>query len=303
MKRREFIKTGTAVTGLMASMEISSLLAEGEKQSTQTGISEADNRSTEYLSRVKKGRFLPNLPVPGKSYTVSPMPLKERIKRKVVPQKGFCSISPGSSVRDALTSGNGKMNIELMGEPYSEQILFHHEELLMPWKKPIEAPNVASIFPQIRKLILDGKTNEAVALAVKQMNESPLKQDTEPHLTVPAFLMKLNISETSSVRNYLRTLNFESNEIKVIWSDKQGDWLRQTFASRPDNVVVQKIIAPLGKTCTLRISLEKSAQWSLVSGMDWGATRSIGSTNPDMAAFSDLIQEQKRLAPKGVEAN
>ena len=49
--------------------------------------------------------------------------------------------------------------------------------------------------------------------------------------------------------------------------------------------------------------MEKSAQWSMVSGMDWGATRGIGSTDPDMAAFTDLIKKQKELAPKGIEAN
>lgn len=303
MKRRNFIKTSAAVTGLVASMQISPLMASEETESTQLENLQADNRSKDYLNNVRKGQFPPKPPVVGKQYSVSPMPLKERIKRKIVPQKGFCSVTPGKNVREALISGNGKMNIELMGEPYSEQILFHHEELMMPWKKPVEAPNVASIFPQVRKLILDGKTNEAVALAVKQMNESQIKQDTEPHLTVPAFLMKVDIPKTNLVKNYLRTLNFESNEIKVVWSDKTGDWLRQIFVSRPDNVVVQKVTAPLGKTFSLRISLEKSAQWSLISGMDWGATRSIGSTNPDMAALTDLLQEQKRLAPKGVEAN
>ena len=49
------------------------------------------------------------------------------------------------------------MTIELMGDPYSEQILFHHESLLMPWKRPLEAPKVADIFPQVRQLVLDGK--------------------------------------------------------------------------------------------------------------------------------------------------
>jgi alpha-L-fucosidase 2 len=303
MKRREFIKTGAAVTGFVASMEISPLLAKDEKQSSNIGNQKIDNRSAKYLNRVQKEKRLPKLPVVGKSYSVSPMPLKERVKQKIVPQKGFCSVAPGSSVREALISGNGRMNIELMGEPYSEQILFHHEELLMPWKKPIEAPNVANIFPQVRQLILDGKTNEAVALALKHLNESPLKQDTEPHLTVPAFLMKLIVPETSSVKNYLRTVNFENGEIKIFWTDKNGSWLRQTFVSRPDNVVVQKLTAPIGKKISVKISLEKSAQWSMVSGMDWGATRSIGSTDPDMAAFTDLIAEQKKLAPKGVEAN
>jgi alpha-L-fucosidase 2 len=112
-----------------------------------------------------------------------------------VPQRGFCSIAPGNLVSESLTSGNGAMNIELMGDPYAEQILFHHESLLMPWKRPLEAPKVADIFPQVRQMALDGRHREAMTLAVQRMNESPIKQNTEPHLTIPAFLMQLDFSE------------------------------------------------------------------------------------------------------------
>ena len=110
------------------------------------------------------------------------------------------------------------MNIELMGDPYSEQILFHHESLLMPWKRPLEAPKVADIFPQVRQMVLDGRHREAMKLAVQRMNEGPIKQNTEPHRTIPAFLMQLDFPKTASVKNYLRTVNFENSEIKVHWT-------------------------------------------------------------------------------------
>jgi len=302
MKRRNFVKTSAAAAGLLGSLEISPLLAAAEKESPKTGEPSEDNRPAEYLDRVQGDPFLPKLPEVGRSYPISPMPLAERVSRKIVPQRGFCSIAPGDLVSEALTCGNGAMNIELMGDPYSEQILFHHESLLMPWKRPLEAPNVADIFPQVRQLALDGKNSEAIALALQHMNEGPIKQDTEPHLTIPAFLMKLDLPKSASVSNYLRTVNFENSEIKVIWTDEHGDWIRHTFTSRPDNVVVQWLTAPEGKTMNIRISLQKSAEWSMCSGMDWGARRGIGTTDPDMKAFVQLASVQKKLAPKGIEA-
>ena len=208
MKRRKFVKTSAAVAGLMGSLEISPLFAEAEQESPKTGALLADNRQAEYLKRVRGVPFLPKPPAAGRSYPIPPMPLAERIRRKIVPKRGFCSIAPGEMVSQALTSGNGAMSIELMGDPYSEQILFHHESLLMPWKRPLEAPNVADIFSQVRQMALDGKNKEAIALALQHMNEGPIKQDTEPHLTIPAFMMQLNLPKTTSVRNYLRTVNF-----------------------------------------------------------------------------------------------
>ncbi|HLP18412.1 MAG TPA: glycoside hydrolase N-terminal domain-containing protein [Bacteroidota bacterium] len=302
MERRKFVKTGAAVAGLMASVKISPLLSATEKKFEKKKMLSEDNRPAEYLQRVQKSPFLPKQPAAGKSYPISPMPLAQRVKRKIVPQRGFCSITPGGTVNQALTSGNGAMNIELMGEPYAERILFNHERLLMPWKKPLEAPDVAKIFPQVRQLILDGKTKDAIALAFQQMNETPIKPDTEPHLTIPAFLMKLDLPKAESVYDYLRTVNFENGEITVHWTDDRGRWIRRTFASRPDNAVAQLLVAPQGKSINVRISLEKSAEWSMCSGMDWGAKRGIGTTEPDMNAFTDLAVEQKKYAPKGVDA-
>ncbi len=298
MKRRDFLKTGAATAGMVGTLSINSALAEAENDGQNPA---KDNRPAEYLHRVRGDRFLPKPPVPARSYAISPMPLAERLRRKMIPQRGFSSIAPGDLVSESLISGNGAMNIELMGDPYAEQLLFHHESLLMPWKKPIEAPNVADIFSQVRQLVLAGKDRDAMTLALDRMNESPIKQDTEPHLTVPAFLMQLDLPKTASVRDYLRTLDFESGEAKVYWSDQRGDWVRETFTSRPDNVVAQRLTAPAGQSVNVRIALQKSAQWSMVSTMDWGAHLGINALAPDRAAFAPTPETPQ--PPKGVEAN
>jgi hypothetical protein len=187
------------------------------------------------------------------------MSLAERLRRKIVPENGFCSLAPGKTTSEGITSGNGAMNIEVMGDPYSEQILFRHESLLMPWRKPFEAPKVADIFPQIRQLVMNGKYREAVDLAFKEMEKGPIKANQWPHPTIPAFLMRLDLPKTASVKDYLRTVNFESSEANVYWSDERGDWLRRTFTSRPDNVVVQWLTAPKGQLVNARIALQKPA--------------------------------------------
>jgi len=301
MKRRKFVKTGAVAAGLAGSLEIPGLLAADDKKTPQAPEQAADNRPADYLNRVQNDPFLPDNPVAVKSSPVEPMTLSERIRRKVVPEKGFCSIVPGNKVSETLITGNGIVNIEMMGDPWSEQILFHHESLLMPWKRPMEAPQVADIFPQVRQMMLEGKTREALALVLDKMNQSQVKQDTEPHLTIPAFLMKMNLSGNGSVRNFLRTLNFENGEIKIIWTDDSGEWTRQLFVSRPDNIVVQRLTTPAGKPVKIRISLHKSDGWSMVSGMNWGSRRGIGTTDPDMKAFVQLTEDQKKFAPKGVE--
>jgi alpha-L-fucosidase 2 len=278
MKRRDFLKTSAAAAGLVGSLKISPVLAAAENDSDKAEAAPTDNRSAEFLQRVRGDRFLPKRPAPVRTYPISPMPLAERITRKIVPKRGFCSIAPSDLVSDTLTTGNGPMHLELMGDPYSEQILFHHESLVMPWQRPLEAAKVADIFPQIRQLTLDGKHAEATALALQRMNEGPIKNNTEPHRAIPVFLMQLDFPKSASVKDYLRTVNFESSEANVYWSDEHGDWLRQSFASRPDNVVVQWLVAPAGQALNVRISLHKCAEWSMTSGASWGNRSAKGET-------------------------
>jgi alpha-L-fucosidase 2 len=285
MKRRHFLKTSGTAAGLIGAMEVPSALA-ADPDSQAAAARSADNRPARYLRRARADRFLPAPPTPARTVAITPMPLADRVERKVVPQRGFCSTSPASVISESLVSGNGTMRFELLAEPYDERVLFHHESLLMPWKKPVEAPKVADIFPQVRQLELDGKHAEAMTLALQRMSEGPVKPDTEPHLTIPAFLMRIESPATEAVTDYLRTVDFESTEVTVRWRDEAGSWVRQAFASRPDNVVVQGIAPATGQPISVRLSLHRSAAWTMSSGADWGSHAGIGAASPDRTAFN-----------------
>jgi hypothetical protein len=185
MKRRIFLKTGAAA-GLFSAAKPFTVFTTPEGNSPKparfpgrvsgpAGATPEEIRSADYLRRARADKYLPGPPVFAESYQspvvhVSPMSLSERLRRKIVPRHGFCSIVPGSTVSEGLTSGNGAMNIEMTCDPFSEQILFHHESLLMPWKRPIEAPKAADIFPQVRQMVIDGKYKEAIEFAFKAPN-------------------------------------------------------------------------------------------------------------------------------------
>jgi alpha-L-fucosidase 2 len=307
MKRRDFLKTSGTAAGVVGALNVSSALAaaQGQPRATPThaGAPPADHRPARYMSRAQSDRFLPAPPAPARSYPIAPMPLAERVRRKIVPPRGFCSIAPADTVSESLVAGNGAMRIELVGDPYAEQVLFHHEGLLMPWKKPVAAPNVADILPRVRQLELEGKHAEAMALALQRMSEGPIQPDTAPHLTVPAFLMRLESPTGAAARDYLRTVDFESTELKVCWTDERGAWVRHAFVSRPDNVVVQWLTSSAGQMVNVRVSLHRCAAWSKSSGADWGSHAGIGASSPDREAFNLGATGAPPVvaAPRGVE--
>ena len=120
MKRRDFLKTGALAASFASSLKLLPSIMAGESGPQQPG----DNRSADYLRGAQEDKFLPNPPEFAETHRtadmrISPMPLAERIKRGLVPRRGFCSIAPGATFGEGLISGNGAMNIEMTCDPYS----------------------------------------------------------------------------------------------------------------------------------------------------------------------------------------
>jgi alpha-L-fucosidase 2 len=187
------------------------------------------------------------------------MLISERRRLSAVPKRGMCSTVPAQRAPDGLISGNGKMYVEVYGNPLSEQIIFHHERLLTPWKNgPMEAPKIAAALPEVRRLILAGEYRKANELSLSTAAEGPTKPETANLREHPAFTMRIDTPEQHAVHDYLRTIDFESGEVKVQWTDSAGTWVRRTFVSRPDNAVVQLLTAPAGASIHAKLMLDTS---------------------------------------------
>ena len=85
--------------------------------------------------------------------------------------------------------------------------------------------------------------------------------------------MRLEFPRTASVKDYLRTVDFESTEVKVHWTDERGDWVRRTFTSRPDNLVVQWLTAPKGQSVNVRITVSAGGGGMRGGGAAWAEER------------------------------
>lgn len=264
MRRRDFLKNSALAAGLASAPGMLAPLLEAEAvsnppaETAPTPVTSKEARSSGYLARARSDKLLPKQPVfaafQASGVRIAAMPIAERLRRGIVPRRGFCSIRPGS---DALLSGNGPMSIEAVCDPYSERVVFRHESVFAPHKH-FEAPDIAPIFPRVRQMLLDGKYHEAARFAYEEWHKTPLPPGAG-FAGGPAFAMHLDLPSTASVGNYLRTVDFESTELKVHWTDERGDWVRSMFASRPDNIVVQKLTAPAGQTVNVRIEFERSA--------------------------------------------
>jgi len=295
VKRRDFVTRGTVAAGLAGSTKLLKPL--GAAQSPAPEPAQEEIRSAEYLRRAREDEFLPKPPAFKGStgpVPISPMPLAERIRRKIVPRHGFCSISPASDA--LLISGNGAMSIETACDPYSEQIIFRHESLFTPHKRPFEAPRIAAIFPQVRQMLLEGKYHDAARLGYEEWHKTTMTGGGFGGGGA-GFSMRLEFPQTASVKDYLRTVDFESTELKVHWTDERGEWIRELFASRPDNIVVQRLTAPQGQSVNIRITMQRSAGGGRGGGRG-GAPAAVGAGASQTNSHQDF--DEQRLIFKGI---
>jgi alpha-L-fucosidase 2 len=266
MKRRDFLAKGTAAAALAGS---TGLLPPLDAQSAPSKTDEI------FLPKpaVVRGAVSPS------GTAISPMPLADRVRRKIVPRRGFCSIAPAADA--LLISGNGAISIETACDPYSDQIVFRHESLFARRARPFEAPRIAGIFSQVRQMVLDGKYHDAARLGYEEWHKTPISRGMG-FGGGPAFSMRLEYPKSAAVTNYLRTVDFESTELQVHWTDERGEWLRRIFASRPDNVVVQWLTAPKGQPLSVRIALQRAAGGRGGGGLGLAGPRGAGGAQSPM---------------------
>jgi len=116
------------------------------------------------------------------------------------------------------------------------------------------------------------------------------------------FSMLLESPESTSVKDYLRTVDFESTELRVLWTDEQGDWVRRTFTSRPDNVVVQWLTAPKGQSVNVRIRMSEGGGRSTRGSQDLAGIRGRGAASGANSGSSNTHNDfnEQRLIIKGL---
>lgn len=183
------------------------------------------------------------------------MSLDER--RKILPRRSVCSLYPSSDYADCLSTGNGFQRIDVIGDPYKEQLAFSHELLYEPIRaKAPEPPDLTGVMPQVRKLLLDGKLAEAGELVHQVQLDAgygPILNKWNDNIVPPdslrlhrAFWLDVEQPEAKRTRNYLRWLDMLTGKITVQWENDSGPFSRELFACCKDDVVIQRYCAPKG---------------------------------------------------------
>lgn len=192
------------------------------------------------------------MPVP---HTPKYQPMSLEKRRTQLPHRSVCSLCPARRVDDALTTGNGRQRISVMGDPYEEELSFTHELIFEPkWAKTPEPPDFTGIMPQLRQLLLEGKFEEAGDLAEKTRLEDPnfaSWKDQQQTTIYPvsslrshdAFRLQISQPQGEEPKEYLRWLDMLTGCVTVQWEDSRGAYRREAVTAYNGDVHVLRLTA------------------------------------------------------------
>jgi alpha-L-fucosidase 2 len=165
---------------------------------------------------------------------------------------------PAEKWTDALPIGNGRMGAMIFGGIFDERIQFNEDTLWKGQPHDYVRAGASDHLAEIRQLLADGKTTNAVALAKATFLSDPIRQKAYQ----PFGDLRLHFDGSGKVTDYRRELDLNAAVARV--SYKVGDvaFKREIFASYPDRAVV------------LRISADKPGQIGFTLKLDSPQTNS-----------------------------
>ncbi|MBQ2950157.1 MAG: glycoside hydrolase N-terminal domain-containing protein [Prevotella sp.] len=155
---------------------------------------------------------------------------------------GFHSNRPAMKWEEYLVSGNGTMGLMVAGNPNNEELVVNHTNLFMPIHEPLIPPSQGNNLQRIRQMLNNGEYKDASELLVKISHTDGFGKKRQSDLFVPAFQINLT-SDSLATTDYRRSVDFMSGELKVEWTNKRGSFMRRSFVSRTDNIIITEIKA------------------------------------------------------------
>ena len=132
------------------------------------------------------------------------------------------------SWRDGMVSGNGLQGFIESGSPYSDTFIFQNMHFIMPNENQRTCPVTFDELETVKQSIVKGK----------DITDNSSYDDVYRYH--PGGQLRINIAQ-SRAENYIRYTDYNTSQVGVTYNDKNGTWLRTSFTSMADGVVLTKL--------------------------------------------------------------
>jgi alpha-L-fucosidase 2 len=175
---------------------------------------------------------------------------------------------PASQWVEALPVGNGRLGAMVFGGAGSERMPLNEDSLWLGSPADTDNPAALAALPKIRELLFAGKYEEAEYLTNHTQICKPSANRTFGSYTTLGEL-ELEFPGHDAATDYRRELSLDDAISRVEYRVGDVRFVRETFASAPDQVLVSHISADKPGSVNLRVRLSRSeATETTVDGVE-----------------------------------
>ena len=146
--------------------------------------------------------------------------------------------SPASEWVEALPLGNSRLGVMVYGNPVTEELQLNEETVWGGGPHNNNQPNARKALDEVRRLIFEGKNEEAQKLVDK---EFLTPQHGMPYQTIGSLMLHFNGHE--GYTGYYRDLNLENAIATTKYKVGEVTYTREVFSSFADNVILIRLTA------------------------------------------------------------
>ena len=162
---------------------------------------------------------------------------------------------PAGAWTQALPVGNGRLAAMVFGGAGKEHLQLNEDTVWSGEKRDRSNPEASKSFPEVRRLLLEGRPAQAQALADRTMISVPRA------LPVYQTLGDLWLDFGGAVReeNYRRELDLDTGIASVSYTAGGVHYLREVFASAPCHCIVVRLTADRPGSLSFRATITRPA--------------------------------------------
>jgi alpha-L-fucosidase 2 len=161
----------------------------------------------------------------------------------------------GTDWNAALPIGNGRLGAMVYGGVRRERLQLNEDTVWEGTKRDGANSNALAALPEVRRLLFEGKNEEASALAAKTMMGIPTR--VKSYQPLGDLIIENTDKSAEPVNNYRRELNLATGIATTTYEVDGVTYTREAFASAPDNVIVVQLSSSERGTINVNLSLTR----------------------------------------------
>jgi alpha-L-fucosidase 2 len=161
----------------------------------------------------------------------------------------------GVDWNSALPIGNGRLGAMVFGGVEYERLQLNEDSVWEGYKRSGANSNALAALPEVRKLLFEGKNEEASDLAAKTMMGIPTR--IKSYQPLGDLIIENTEKASGPETNYRRELDLNTGIATTTYDLDGVTYTREAFASAPDNLIVVQLTASKRGSINVKLSLTR----------------------------------------------